>query len=62
MKKKNRKPLEMEIPNLYAQNSCTCEEATSVDALQALAECGILTPAYQDGVFYTDDSGAIYTL
>lgn len=34
----------------------------SAEALEALAECGILTPAYQDGVFYTDADGAIYTL
>lgn len=32
------------------------------DALEALAECGIITPAYQDGTFYTDANGAIYTL
>lgn len=32
------------------------------DATTALAECGILTPAYQDGVFYTDADGSIYTL
>ena len=32
------------------------------DAITALAECGILTPAYQDGVFYTDADGSIYTL
>lgn len=32
------------------------------DAIEALAECGILIPAYQDGVFYTDADGAIYTL
>lgn len=36
--------------------------ATDSDALAALSECGILTPAYQDGTFYTDDSGAIYVL
>lgn len=33
-----------------------------VDALEALVECGVLNPVYQDGVFYTDADGAIYTL
>lgn len=32
------------------------------DAIEALAECDILIPAYQDGVFYTDADSAIYTL
>ena len=36
--------------------------ADEVDALAALSECGIITPAYQDGTFYTDADGAIYTL
>ena len=40
----------------------TIETADSTDALTALAECGVLTPAYQDGTFYTDASGAIYVL
>lgn len=40
----------------------TIETADSTDALEALAECSILTPAYQDGVFYTDTDGAIYVL
>lgn len=38
------------------------DEATGTDAIEALAECGIVVPAYQDGVFYTDANGAIYTL
>ena len=38
------------------------EAAGDAEALEALAECGILTPAYQDGVFYTDTDGAIYAL
>lgn len=38
------------------------DEATGTDAIEALAECGIVVPAYQDGVFYTDTNGAIYTL
>lgn len=37
-------------------------EASEIEALKTLAECGIITPAYQDGVFYTDASGAIYVL
>ena len=36
--------------------------ADEVDALAALSECGIITPAYQDGTFYTDADGAIYVL
>lgn len=36
--------------------------AGETDALASLSECGIITPVYQDGVFYTDDSGAIYVL
>ena len=32
------------------------------DALITLAVCDILTPVYQDGVFYTDNNGAIYIL
>lgn len=40
----------------------TIETADLTDALAALAECGIITPAYQDGTFYTDTDGAIYVL
>ena len=29
-------------------------------AIELLAESGILTPAYEDGAFYTDETGAIY--
>ena len=36
--------------------------ADAVEAIAALSECGILTPAYQDGTFYTDADGAIYAL
>lgn len=36
--------------------------ADEVDALVSLAECGILIPVYQDGTFYTDNNGFIYTL
>lgn len=40
----------------------SADEATGDDAIEALAECSIVVPAYQDGVFYTDENGAIYTL
>lgn len=36
--------------------------ANEVDALGALSECDIITPAYQDGTFYTDVNGEIYVL
>ena len=36
--------------------------ADEVDALAALSECGIITPTYQDGTFYTNADGAIYVL
>lgn len=49
--------------NLVAAINEVYEEiADEVDALAALAECGIITPAYQDGAFYTDVNGAIYIL
>ena len=49
--------------NLVAAiNEVSEEIADEVDALAALAECGIITPAYQDGTFYTDVNGAIYIL
>ena len=38
------------------------EPMNDSDTIEALAECGIITPAYQDGVFYTDADGAIYIL
>lgn len=38
------------------------ETAVDSDAIESLAECDIITPAYQDGVFYTDTDGAIYIL
>lgn len=38
------------------------ESTNDSDALEALAECGIITPVYQDETFYTDANGAIYTL
>ena len=31
-------------------------------ALEALAECNIITPTYQDGIIYTDANNAIYVL
>ena len=38
------------------------EAADAAEAIEALSECGILTPAYQDEAFYTDVDGAIYAL
>ena len=38
------------------------EPMNDSDAIEALAECGIITPAYQDGTFYTDADGTIYVL
>ena len=38
------------------------EAADAAEAIAALSECGIITPAYQDGTFYTDSDGAIYVL
>lgn len=49
--------------NLVAAiNEVSEEIADEVDALAALSECGIITPAYKDGTFYTDVNGAIYIL
>lgn len=42
--------------------TCSIEAAGGTEAIEALSECGILTPAYQDGTFYTDADGAIYAL
>lgn len=42
--------------------TCSIDAAGGTDAIEALSECGILTPAYQDGTFYTDADGAIYAL
>ena len=36
--------------------------ADEAEALAALSECGIITPAYQDGTFYTNAEGTIYVL
>lgn len=38
------------------------EPMNDSDALGTLAGCGVVTPAYQDGTFYTDTDGAIYVL
>ena len=38
------------------------EISNGIEALETLAGHGIITPAYRDGVFYTDASGAIYVL
>ena len=49
-----------------AQISAAIEEKVSVageaEALESLSECGVIVPAYQAGVFYTDANGAIYVL
>ena len=37
-------------------------EASEIEALETLAEHGVITPAHQNEVFYTDASGAIYVL
>lgn len=37
-------------------------DSTGAEAIETLAECGIVIPAYQDGLFYTDENGAIYSL
>ena len=42
--------------------TCSIDAAGGTEAIEALSECGILTPAYQDGTFYTDADGAIYAL
>lgn len=51
----NGKPTEWEAVDKW-------ETAVDSDAIESLAECDIITPAYQDGVFYTDTDGAIYVL
>lgn len=40
----------------------SAETADATEAIEALAECSILIPAYQGGTFYTDADGAIYAL
>ena len=37
-------------------------DSTGAEAIEALAECSILIPTYQDGTFYTDADGAVYAL
>lgn len=37
-------------------------EVDEVDALATLAESGIVTPAYQDGTFYTAPTGEVYVV
>ncbi len=37
-------------------------EVDEVDALATLAESGIVTPAYQDGTFYTAPTGEVYAV
>lgn len=38
------------------------EIAGGVEAIVTLAECGVLTPAYENKTFYTDGDGTIYIL
>lgn len=48
------------IPKYVAESIQAIPTATENDALSDLAESEILTPAYQDGTFYTTESGEIY--
>lgn len=53
----------IEVDNSLSQLSEEIRNvADEAEAIVALSECGILTPAYQDGTFYTDADGAIYIL
>jgi len=38
------------------------EEFGATDALTALTEVGFITPAQQNGIFYTSPTGEIYTI
>lgn len=48
------------IPEYVAESIQAIPTATGIDALPDLAKSGILTPAYQNGTFYTTESGEIY--
>ena len=48
--------------SLVAAINEVAEGCTEDNALEALAESGIVTPAYQNGAFYTSDSGEIYVI
>ena len=44
-----------------AEGNVTTEApADAVDAIGLLSDCGVLTPAYQDNVFFTSPDGEIY--
>lgn len=62
LKTEDKSSLVAAINEIWASGGGSIEAAGDAEALEALAECGILTPAYQDGVFYTDTDGAIYVL
>lgn len=48
------------IPNKFIDYDGA--SVASIDALQTLSESGLITPAQQDGTFYTSPSGEIYVL
>lgn len=50
---------DMKIPLKYLEEAPT---AGSIDAISDLYETGILTPAYQNGTFYTAPTGEVYTI
>lgn len=50
---------DIKIPLKYLEEAPT---AGSVDAIGDLYETGILTPAYQNGTFYTAPTGEVYTI
>lgn len=62
LKTEDKSSLVAAINEVWASGGGSVEAAGDAEALEALTECGILTPAYQDGVFYTDTDGAIYVL
>lgn len=44
------------------KNEILGEAADQTNALTALAELGLITPAQQNGTFYTSPAGEIYTI
>ena len=50
------------IASKFTQSSMEKKAAGPADALVTLAELGIVTPAQQDGVLYTDNDGKIFVL
>lgn len=51
-----------ESQKVQARANIGAVESSADVAIEALAECSIVVPAYQDGVFYTDENGLIYIL